>query len=83
MEVPKTGQRLSIEILVGNGVSNLILNPNKPDEICYTLSQQALKILAERMLKLSEEEQDFDVMSFDLYANELPPVDEEGLNETL
>jgi hypothetical protein len=77
-DVPKTGKTLTLEVMKGNGVFNLILFPREPDELQLTITDQSMNILIARLSEMRDgKEQCYDLMAFDLHSNELPIDDEE------
>lgn len=72
----KTIGDLCIEIIIGNGVVNILFDAFEKNERCVTLDVDSFEILAKRLNALAGKDQGHDLMSFRLYPNELPIDDD-------
>ena len=67
---------MNLQVIVGNGLVNLIFDAYGDDERCYSIDSASFTIMTERLVALAKKEQGHDLMGFNLYENEIPFEDE-------
>jgi len=68
---PQETGTMSLQVLAGNGMVNLIFHPYEAEEVCLTVDKQSYALMVERLKHFTAHD-GHDLMSFRVYQNELP-----------
>lgn len=64
---------LTIQLFKAEGIFTLVMDAYQPDERAYSIPEDSLQILIERMTALSLKPGGHDLMSFDRLNAQVPP----------